>query len=398
MINQNWIFGTNAGLDFSAATATNPPTPRIGYPIHTAEGCAAISDANGNLLFYTDGITVWDSGNVARVTGLLGDSSSTQSAIIVPDPANNAQYYVLTIDGSSHPVPPFNHFNGVLLNVNTWAITPLSSLLTLPSTLGYSPAEKITAIQHKNCTDFWVLTILQRGTDTTVGVGNGFGVFRLFKIDAGGIIHVSDTPLADVMIGELGYLKGSPSGQQLAIANGGNKNVLVCPFDNATGVINVGGLRTVTVPTTPRGIGRNVYGVAFSPDSKVLYYGTLTKGTPGYIFQVDLSATMLASTLVGTVPNAAGRYAIGALQLGQDGRIYFAKDNESALGAVLNPNTLGVGCNVNNNYITLLPGSVCKLGLPNLLPNPCAAEPCGCGCNEAAEAQNDELIARVKTK
>ena len=56
MINQHWVFGQNAGLDFS----TNPPTPTSGNQISTFEGCASISDANGNLLMYTDGIKIWD--------------------------------------------------------------------------------------------------------------------------------------------------------------------------------------------------------------------------------------------------------------------------------------------------------------------------------------------------
>jgi len=402
MINQNWIFGRNAGLDFSTANASNPPTPTTGFSINTGEGCASISDANGNLLFYTDGITVWDSSNTQRVLGLLGDPSSTQSAIIVPDPANSSQYYIFTMDGSSNPNPPFNHFNGGLLNIGSWGFTPLSSLLTLPSTIGFSPAEKLTAIQHKNCKDFWIITILQAGTDGTTsgsGVPNALGTFRVFLVNSSGIQHIGVTPM-NIMIHELGYLKGSPNGQILSIANGGNDNVLIYPFDNSTGIINTGGLRTINVPTVPPGINRNVYGVEFSPNSNVLYYGTLTPGTPAYIFQVDLSAMILTSTQVGIIPNQGGRYAIGALQLGIDGRIYIAKDNESQLGAILNPNVLGLGCNINNAYITLPAGAVCLLGLPNLLPNPCE-HPCDCGCagcNKDAETQNQELIDRAKTK
>ncbi|HOY06546.1 MAG TPA: hypothetical protein PLO67_14160 [Saprospiraceae bacterium] len=401
-INQNWIFGNSAGLDFSTANSSNPPTPITGSAINTAEGCASISDANGNLLFYTDGITVWDSGHTPRVTGLLGDPSSTQSAIIVPDPANNSQYYIFTMDGSSNPNPPFNHLNGGLLHVGSWVFTPLSSLLTLPSTAGFSPAEKVTAIQHKNCKDFWIITVLQTGTDGTTsgsGVGNALGTFRVFLVNSSGIQYIGDTPM-NVMVHELGYLKGSPNGQMLAIANGTNRNVLIYPFDNSTGLINTVDLRTVSVPTVQEGMVRDVYGVEFSPNSNLLYYGTLTKGTPGYIFQVDLSATTLSSTQVGAIPNQGGRYAIGALQLGIDGRIYIAKDTESQLGAILSPNTVGLGCNVNNTYITLPAGAFCVLGLPNLLPNPCEDScDCGCtGCNKEAEMQNQELIDRAKTK
>jgi len=404
MINQNWVFGTNAGLDFSTATATNPPTPRSGFAIDSGEGCASISDRNGNLLFYTDGITVWDSSHTSRLsTPLLGGTSSTQSAIIVPDPGNSNQYYVLTIGGSSTPNPSYNHFNGVLLNISnptSWIPTPLSSLMTLPSISGWSPAEKLTAIPFKNCKGFWVITILQKGAIET---GSGDGKFRVFKIDASGIVHVADT-LMNIKMYEIGYLKGSPNGQRLAVANG--EKVLVYPFDNATGVINIGGLVNISLPTQLDYIVPFAYGVEFSPNSNLLYYGTLSQAASGHIFQVDLTVSSPTSTLVGTIPNGGGRYVIGALQLGVDNRIYFAKDMENTLGAILNPDTIGLGCNVVNTYITLLPSlpglpsSICQLGLPNIFPNPCEENcNCGCtGCNDNAEEQNDELIARAKKK
>ena len=68
--------------------------------LNTREGCAAISDKNGNLLFYTDGVTVYNKnhGVMLNGTGLKGHSSSTHSAIIVPKPANTAIYYILTAD------------------------------------------------------------------------------------------------------------------------------------------------------------------------------------------------------------------------------------------------------------------------------------------------------------
>src|SRR2546423_2172968 len=50
----NWYFGANAGLSFS----TSPPTALTNGAINTTDNSSAISDKNGNLLFYTEGITV----------------------------------------------------------------------------------------------------------------------------------------------------------------------------------------------------------------------------------------------------------------------------------------------------------------------------------------------------
>ncbi|MGL4364885.1 MAG: hypothetical protein ACRCSB_06765, partial [Bacteroidales bacterium] len=88
-----WHFGRNAGIDFSTGTAV-----AIQGPFITNEGVAAISTANGNLLFSTDGVKIYDKNLVAMQNGadLLGDISSTQSGVIVPNPANPQQYYVFT--------------------------------------------------------------------------------------------------------------------------------------------------------------------------------------------------------------------------------------------------------------------------------------------------------------
>lgn len=400
MINQNWVFGHRAGLDFT----TNVPIASGGFAIDTFEGCASVSDVNGNLLFYTDGLSIWDSSHTQVVTGLNGDSSSTQSSIIVPDPASSNRYYVLTMDGSSNAAPPFNHFDGVLLDVTTWVATPISSFTTLPPTAAYSPCEKLTAIVHPNCKDFWVVTILQKGADNPInggGILNSDGIFRVFKIDAAGITHIGDTAM-NIAVFEAGYLKASPDGKTLALANGTNGTVNLYPFDNLTGAIDVPGTSTIVMPTFA-GFNRYAYGVEFSPNSQVLYYTNLSSGTQdGYVHQVDLNDPLLPSVLAGQVNNLGQRYAIGAVQRGIDGRIYVAKDGEAALAAILDPNVLGTGCNFTDNYILLPEGVLCYLGLPNLLPNPCDEGcDCGCGChgcNEDAEAQNEELIERAKAK
>jgi len=50
-----WYFGNRAGLDFN----TSPPTALSDGQLNTQEGIATVSNNNGELLFYMDGITVW---------------------------------------------------------------------------------------------------------------------------------------------------------------------------------------------------------------------------------------------------------------------------------------------------------------------------------------------------
>ena len=101
-----WYFGgsdsggnpTNdaAGLDFS----TVPPTPLpVGEGKLVAfEGCASISDNNGQIALYTDGEIVFDRTHLPMPngTGLLGSHSSSQSSIIGPVIGVPNQFYVFT--------------------------------------------------------------------------------------------------------------------------------------------------------------------------------------------------------------------------------------------------------------------------------------------------------------
>ena len=47
----NWCFGNKVGLDFNYT----PPVELIGSQMDAGEGCASVSDSEGNLLFYTNG-------------------------------------------------------------------------------------------------------------------------------------------------------------------------------------------------------------------------------------------------------------------------------------------------------------------------------------------------------
>lgn len=94
-----WAFGKMAGINFNA----NPPTA-IKTAISTSEGCSAMCDAQGNLLFYTDGSSIWDrkhnympNGDDLLGRGLNITSSTSQGALIIPVPGNENQYYVFSL-------------------------------------------------------------------------------------------------------------------------------------------------------------------------------------------------------------------------------------------------------------------------------------------------------------
>ena len=96
----HWYFGAGAGLDFSSGYPVADTSGRL----HSYESCAVMSDTAGNLLFYTDGDTVWDRRHqmMPNGWGLMSCGnyygSSAKGVLIVPQPENDSIYFIFTVD------------------------------------------------------------------------------------------------------------------------------------------------------------------------------------------------------------------------------------------------------------------------------------------------------------
>jgi gliding motility-associated-like protein len=342
-----WYFGENAGLDFRSGT----PVPLLDGELDTLEGCATISDFNGNLLFYTDGITVWNRNHLPMPngTGLLGDYSSTQSAIMVPHPGNSDQYYIFTADHAKLPDGINYSLVDMSLDGGLGDIIQKNVQLLTPA------AEKLTAVRHANGTDIWVL-IRDAYADT-------FLAYRVGPagVDVNPVITNIGVNLSTYFFESLGhaggYMKVSPDGTKLAVSNSGLSFELF-DFDTATGVLSNG---RHLLPLNE--VWKQFYGVEFSPSSRFLY---ACSNSMGEIIQFDTEAAdiMASKVVLSTRPDL-----VGAMQLGIDGRIYLndfdreTNSNITTLSVIENPNEQGVACSLVYNAIDL-GGRRANQGLP----------------------------------
>lgn len=334
----NWYFGLNAGLNFN----TGSPTP-ISGPIYTEEGCATISDINGNLLFSTDGVTVYNKNNIQMPNGfgLWGHSSSTQSALIIPNPGNANQYYIFTAASQAGFT---GVYDGIAYSIVDMSLNGgLGDVTIKNDTLVHPAAEKLTAVKHCNGTDYWVICH-QWDSDA----------FYAYQVSISGISAPIISHIAGFHNGSSsgthGYLKASPNGKRLASARSVNF-VEIFDFDNATGIIS----NFDTIPFTA-----NIsYGITFSPDNAKLY---VTPG--GGLIQYDLNAVNIGASAV--VLGNSNLHT--ALQIGPDGKIYSSIYNSQYLSVINNPNILGAGCNYVQNGVPLN-GGICHSGLPNFSDN-----------------------------
>jgi hypothetical protein len=96
-----WYFGTHAGLDFNSGIPVPLSNGQTYTPDGTPiEGTAVMSDNTGLLLFYTNGNKIWNKNHQLMPNGdsILSTFSSTQGALIVPQPGSSRYFYVFTVD------------------------------------------------------------------------------------------------------------------------------------------------------------------------------------------------------------------------------------------------------------------------------------------------------------
>lgn len=385
-----WYFGEYAGLDFNSGS----PVALTNGQLSTDEGCTTISDKNGNLLFYTDGTIVYDKAHnvMPNGNGLLGHRSSTQSAIIVPRPNNPNLYYIFTVD-EPNPYnaddndindvdPPNNGLNYSLvdLRLNNGLGDIVSTEKNIPlitynknnsEEVKFKCSEKVTAVQHGDGVSFWVIT-------------HFINTFYSFKVGTLGIdknpvktVTSFNIPIGGYNYNAIGYLKVSPNGRKLAMANSSTRstnelgpknsvirdtgNVLLFDFNAITGTIS-NGMKLIE--------NSNPYGLEFSAKSKKIYvtlnkYNNegLTIGSELLQFDLKNSNIIGSKKIVNYSTNVAG-----ALQLAIDEKIYRAgypntSANTTKLSVINNPELDGTSCNYIQNAIDLK-GKNAKKGLP----------------------------------
>lgn len=341
----NWYFGVMAGLNFSTTT----PTVLTDGNITTPEGTACMSDTAGNLLFYTDGITVWNSQHepMPNGTGLLAGSSSTQAALIAKQPGNDNLYYIFTTDEIGGPFG----FRYSIVDIDLQ--NGLGDVIEKNILLESFVTEKLTAVTTFDGTKIWIVTH-DWGTNTFYAHAlTASGVDADPVISNTGIVHNTS-----VIQNTYGQMKFSSLGCKLAVAVGYQDTVEIFDFNISTGVIS----NPVTIPMPD-----HVYGLEFSPNGANLY---VTCYDPmGTLVQFDLTqgstAAIIASATALTI--TADLYA---LQLAPDGKIYIAKSYQPYLAIINDPDVVGSGCDLVENGIYLDPaytGSLSALGFPNFV-------------------------------
>lgn len=359
----NWYFGIDIGLNFE----TNPPTSLAQCDASMVnEGKGVMSDAEGNLLFYSDGVTVYNKNHEVMFNGagLVGDPSATHTGLIIPKPGNPGLYFVFSNSGEGGIMSTMLSYSEVdmALDNGLGGVTENKNIeLAVPS------GEKLSAIYHEDGERIWV--VCHTGSADVPS-----NIFKAFLVTEEGI---SDTPvistIGQVLGQSYGQMKISPDGSKIAMINGIiSTSLQVFDFDNATGVIS----NVIDLSSALSSI--LVYGIEFSPNSRYLYSGDGLPTPLAKVQQFDLDAGDEAAVLSsGITLYESDIPTMFAFQLGPDGRIYIinfdnsldANVNVQTLSVIQNPNNAGIAAGFQYQAVDVnedVPYSM-ALGLPNFI-------------------------------
>ncbi|MEN9445112.1 MAG: hypothetical protein RIS47_2003 [Bacteroidota bacterium] len=345
-----WYFGNRAGIDFNRGYAV----PLADGAMQTEEGCSSIASRDGDLLFYTNGVNVWNRKHLLMEngTGLKGNSSATQSALIVKLPSSDRFYYVFCVDSVN-----------VLFGHLTYSVVDLSlrsglgEVVVKNQDLVFRAGEKLAATYHANGTDVWIVTEKLSSNEFYAYLLTKDGLVKEPVVSAVG-------PVLEQTGATNGQLKASPDGRFLAssmeLANG----LLLMDFDNETG--EVSGERFLKYGDVRMPDGKRAccpYGLEFSPNSEFVYVSGFR-----FVYQYPTSARTVAELEAQQKKIVYSAQLLNSMQLAPDGRIYIARFNSHTLSVIQKPNLVGDACSYAEDAFDLGPG-VSIEGLPSFVSN-----------------------------
>ncbi len=345
----NWYFGYYCSITFNTPDV-KPVSINDNNKIVQSEGVACISDKTGNLLFYTNGTTVWNKHHVImdQGSGLRGSDQAAQSVVIVKQPGNNNKYYLFTNENwSNQPASTDKGFNYNIIDMDLNGGDG-KVIFKSPTALVTESFEYVTGTFHSNKKDIWIVTHRsKKGTYNPVTDANGgYNEYLAFLLTETGLnttpvpspigsVHSSFDATDDYGPNRFGSLRFSSDGKRLALTLGGystfadTKRTELFDFNNTTVKV----YHQITIPN----LSERMYYSEFSPDGTKLY--TCQDGSGIYCFEIG-TETAVNTGYISTYTSDGVLHGLGVscLQLGPDGKIYAAGSGNTYLGVINNPN------------------------------------------------------------
>ncbi len=270
----HWYFGTTVnGVQFNRST--NIPQLVTDQHILAGTGGSAVATdpSNANLLFYSDGVNVYNSVHVQmpQGSGLSGNPNGNQPVVFCPIPGQPDKYFLFTnsanyttgggiswsvVDMKLYgtevfPSPPLGNVDAVTVAKNN----PIASLT--------GRSEGMTIVPHSNGTDYWLITHK-----------NGAQEFDATKIDASsypaGTFTTSATNFPTLPATSVANFAYNHRNKKIAVSSQDpNTDAIILNFDPSTGQFTFD--RTIFNTGVAATTNQSVYDIEWDNKGQYLY-------------------------------------------------------------------------------------------------------------------------------
>jgi hypothetical protein len=311
---------------------------------------ANLSDSLGNLLFSTNGVVVFENNydTMPNGTGLnpcsytsvfqYGGLPLPQADLILPDPGDSSQYYLIHQSADQYPVDYTNkniYYSKINMQLNNGKGDISQKNIFLYQDLLW-PAS-VTACKHANGRDWWIIFLRAYLPD-----------YLIFLLTPNGITYQSTQTIGARW--DCGQAAFSNDGRYYGLREGGT-NFQIFDFDRCTGTFS--NARIILTNDSNWGIG-----FCFSPNSKLAY-----GASAHYLYQVNLDSANLLTSL-DTVAKWDSTYdpifgppvetGFEFMQIGPDGKIYMTTVWATHYMQYINyPDSAGVACGMQQHALLL---------------------------------------------
>lgn len=332
-----WRFGEGAGLVFHPDGSV---TSVFSSPLRTIGGSTSLADRRtGELLFFSDGRTIWDRTDAVMSGGTeISVESHGQHVLALRQAGSDRRYAIFTSykapDDTSWPLGYFATFID-LPPSSRGNVTARATRIT------GSSSEGLTAIRRCDRDGYWVI-----GRDTAGALlvwpydANGIGLVTSHSVGAWSVALWSRDRPANAWW--WGTTRASVDGRRVAFAHPSDDSmalVVIVDFDPATGrFADTPAIRIPIDGSVLPGQAAGADDMSFSPDGRKLYVTTFIGGR---LLQFDVSTNDSLEVARSRRVIATSSTRMSGLQLGPDGRTYVATEFEQGLGVIERPDSTG---------------------------------------------------------
>lgn len=337
--NNNWFFGTFLGMHFSNGIMT--PIPDNTSALYSYAASSSLSDnVTGDLLFYTNGLQVFNKAHVLMSNGQLKASAYVSNCIVVK--GNNKKHLIFYSNESD-----VIYYAMVDMALNNG----LGDVVYKDSLLGTNMDLQYTAVRLPNNQGHWLVTH-KKGD-------NRFFTYKIIDVNINKIPVISMAGLPSYSNTKYlyGKLTSNNRGDKLAylFSNSDINSTDPCVLQEFSIDKKCG---TVTLNKSIFDFLGGIYAksgyVCYDSSGRFLYTSYYMSSDLFYLCQYDMNTVNPVNSRV-TLGNSYE--SIGDMQIGSNGKIYLSSSESrtftSKISVINKPWLLGTSCDFKQNSIEL---------------------------------------------